>query len=114
PNLNAQQVSFDLDRTMRALFFTGKTNASLRNSGLRSLDETWRLDDREEAILVGRLAVQNGDAETITQNPASPTRLWLGDLPSSGRPRPALPGKLRQETYVRAVIPIQPSPAKKE
>ena len=48
-----------------------------------------------------------GPAEAMTMNGASPSRLWLGTLPAVGQSRPALPGTLDQETYVRIFIPIQ-------
>jgi hypothetical protein len=82
------------------------------NASLREVDQSWRVDEenRDEVILVGRLRQEQGDAEAITAGPASPSRLWLGELPSSGQPRPPLAGRLRQDTVVRVFIPIAPEP----
>ncbi len=82
------------------------------NASLRHLDESWRLEDdnRDEVILVGRLPQQRGGAEELTAGAVSPSRLWLGELPSSGKPRPPLSGTLRQDTLVRVFIPVTPEP----
>ena len=42
---------------------------------------------------------------------ASPSTLWLKALPGSG-PRPAVPGTLQQETYIRIYIPVKAIGAK--
>jgi hypothetical protein len=93
----------------------------LANSGLRTLDQSWRLRRllefptpppgagtryRDEAILVARTPMLSDHAETVTEHGASPARLWLGALPGEGD-RPSLPGFITQETYVRVFIPIQ-------
>jgi len=79
-----------------------------RNNGLRGLDQTWRQKYPDAAILVGRLAMQHGAAEEVTQGVASPSRLWLGSLPGGEAPRTPLVGMIRQETYVRVLIPVLP------
>jgi hypothetical protein len=85
--------------------------ANLRNTSLRYLDQTWRLRHlQDEVILYGRVPEQQGDAQTVAQDPASPSRLWLRDLPQGGRPWPGLSGTLRQETFVRIYIPVAPVP----
>ncbi|HJZ92411.1 MAG TPA: hypothetical protein VKE40_16160 [Gemmataceae bacterium] len=81
------------------------------NAGLRKLDQSWRIapDRPEQAILVLRIATRETSAETATRDAASPSRLWLGELPTAGGPRPALQGTLKQETYVRVFIPVKPA-----
>jgi hypothetical protein len=108
-------------RIKEILFFANTDHGpgQIDNSGLRLLDQSWRTraltqvqgihqtqNYRPELVLVARTPLVQGPAETITQDGASLTRLWLGDLPSSGRPRPAVPGTLMQESYVRVFIPI--------
>jgi hypothetical protein len=91
------------------LFHSAGTEATTeRNSQLRALDESWRLNEthREEVILVGRTAYVEGEAEDVSKNEVSPSRLWLGVLPDSGKGRKDLDGKLSQETFVRVYIPI--------
>ena len=59
-----------------------------------------------EVLVVGRAVVPSGAAETVSQNGASATRLWLGRLPGDPRGREPLEGKLSQETYVRVWAPV--------
>jgi hypothetical protein len=102
-------------RTMRAALFHGAPGGGQQpNSGLRPLAEGWRIQSqgegqqrrfRDEAILVARTPPRNDRAETIMQEGVSPTRLWLDELPGKQQ-RPALPGYLLQETYVRIYIPL--------
>jgi hypothetical protein len=81
--------------------------SNLRDTSLRYLDQTWRLRHiQDEVILFGRVPVQQGDAQTVAQNPGSPSRLWLRDLPQADRPWPGLSGTLRQETFVRIYVPV--------
>jgi hypothetical protein len=94
---------------------------SLSNHSLRRLDLSWRLyeeppqvvgvvDKRlREAILVGRVALRDGKAETLVGdiNEPLPTRLWLGGLPESGDPRDPLNGTLNQDTFVRVILPVK-------
>jgi hypothetical protein len=63
-----------------------------------------------EAILIGRVRYPTGSAETMAadSNKPLPTKLWLGDLPTSGGPRPTLSGQLNQDTYVRVILPVRP------
>jgi hypothetical protein len=86
------------------------------NASLRRLDQSWRVgEDRpEQAILVLRIPTREASAEELTQSPESPSRLWLGALPTSGGTRPALQGTLKQETYVRVFIPVKQQPAAKK
>jgi hypothetical protein len=77
------------------------------NTGLRHLDQSWRMKDRDEVILIGRMEprIGEGKAEDVTIDPATPSRLWLGTLPGSG-PRPKLEGTMTQRTIVRVYIPV--------
>lgn len=107
---------FGSHRTMRAALFHGAPGGGQQpNSGLRPLDEGWRIQSqgegqqrrfRDEAILVARTPPYSGPAETIVQQDVSPTRLWLDELPGAQPKRPVLPGYLQQETYVRIYIPL--------
>ena len=51
-----------------------------------SLDQTWRVvgSSRTKWCCWSRLKPQHGPAETVTQDAASPSRLWLGALPTAG------------------------------
>jgi hypothetical protein len=106
---------------MKPLLFCGSDEnpkTGTNNSGLRALDQGWRMrgmqgapDNKvekqylDEAILVGRVAQAPAAAETITLSGVSPTRLWLGTLPGEGE-RESLQGFLGQDTYVRIYIPV--------
>jgi hypothetical protein len=98
--------------SMKSILFSDSADASqgkLRsNTGLRQLDQSWRLKDRDEVVLIGRMEPRTGEgpAEQVTTDPATPSRLWLGALPGSGR-RPKLEGTLTQRTIVRVYIPVQ-------
>ncbi len=102
----------NLDDTLRLALFNQAQQASLqRNASLRFLDQTWRVqhDEREELVLLAHLAPHKGDAETVSQDAVSPSRLWLGSLPTDDKPqRLPLVGLMLQETYVRVFIPVQP------
>ena len=52
-----------------------------------------------------RTAPREGLAEDISRSPDSPSRLWIGSLPTAGGKRPPLQGTLKQETYIRVFIP---------
>ncbi|MBO0698233.1 MAG: hypothetical protein J2P46_07555 [Zavarzinella sp.] len=89
------------------------------NASLRKLDQSWRVatDRPEQAILVLRVGTDESvrmgiSAEDMTRSPMSPSRLWLGELPTSGKARPALQGTLKQETYIRVFIPVKPAAKK--
>jgi len=83
------------------------SGTSIANGSLRRLDQSWRLsrDNIGEAILIGRIPTVVGQAEELMEPSDSPTRLWLMELPGSGERTPIV-GTLRQETYVRVLIPI--------
>ncbi len=108
---------------MKDLMFHAKATAStMTNGGLRSFDQSWRLDEkrtatpdqardvqvyRDEIILVARTPTLSDRADAASQNPGSATRLWIDRLPDGKSKPPALPGYLWQETYVRVYIPVQ-------
>ena len=95
------------------MFYSAVTDQGQnRDTALRYLDQTWRQNLKDVAVLYGRVAAQDGAAEAVTQSAATPTRLWLGQLPGPGEKRPRLDGMLVQETYVRVYIPVPPAPAK--
>ncbi len=96
-----------------------KTNDTVapNNATLRRFDQSWRLSDanRDELIIVGRVPPtgdQQAEALTSESGSPSPTKLWLRDLPSSGKPRDAQSGTMQQETYVRIFIPLRPVAAR--
>jgi hypothetical protein len=99
----------NLDHTFRTTFFWAKsdTNNSEHTSSLESLDQTQRLGNPNEAILVGRFNPQQGAADQVSVNQISATRLWLGTLPKSGGAYAPPDGIMRQETYVRFFIPVE-------
>ena len=66
------------------------------------------MDRPEQAILLLRVATrEDPSAETMTQSAESPSRLWIGELPTGNKPRPVVQGTLKQETYVRVFIPVK-------
>jgi hypothetical protein len=90
----------------RLLFYQAAASGG-RDNLLRYLDQSWRLGHKDEVILFGRIARQEGPAEEVTTRKETPTRLWLGALPGAGQQRPVLSGTLAQETYVRMIIPVR-------
>jgi hypothetical protein len=105
-------------RLVKDLLFHGAGDHQEGNSGLGSLDQSWRLRPvvgapgqssayREEAILVARTAPVRAQAEKLTQEGGAPTRLWLGSLPGKDTERPELRGVLTQDTYVRVYVPVK-------
>jgi len=91
---------------LKRIMFHQEDTTAARDNPLRSLDQSWRLHHKDEVILVGRVARHDGDADVVTTDPASPTRLWLGNLPAPDQSRPQMDGKMTQDTYVRIILPI--------
>jgi len=58
-------------------------------------------------IVLLKLAPTSGPSEEMftDASSASPTKLWVKGTPGK-EPRPAVPGVLQQETYVRIFIPV--------
>src|SRR5262249_36279523 len=108
------------DNIMKPLLFYKASNNSQPNSGLPSYDQSWRVQSqagaggpgptpRDEAILVARTRALSDRAEQVTRDGVSASRLWLGRLPGTVSERPALPGYINQETFVRVYIPVRPA-----
>lgn len=97
------------DDILKKMMFheTITSSQRLRNLTLRDLDESWRLRLKNEVMLIGKVARQQASSESITAGPGSPSRLWLGKLPSPGETRPTLLGNMTQDAYVRIFLPIQ-------
>jgi hypothetical protein len=121
---SSSQGSYDPTRTIKQALFHSRLDDRnvIPNHSLRRLDLGQRIDkiqtdprvrDRKirEAIVFGRVRFATGAAEGILSDAASPvpTKLWLGDLPGQGRPRPELPGFINQDTYVRVIVPVRPA-----
>lgn len=100
---------FRLWKPMFNDFALDSTRSAAPNASLRRLDQSWRVsqDHPEQAVLVLRVPTHEGQAEDVTKAGDSPSRLWLGELPTSGAKRPALQGTLKQETYIRVFIPVK-------
>ena len=104
-------------RLWPALFYEtlDVSGSASRNASLRDLDQSWRLspENHDEAILLARVAAPAGKkelpAEEVMQDPQTPTRLWLSELPGGKSSRTPLQGMVRQETYIRVFIPIPPA-----
>jgi hypothetical protein len=97
-----------LDSLKKAMFHDASQLEILRNNSVRHLDQKWRLTKHaDEAVLFFRLPASKGDAEKIIGAPETPTQLWLGELPSSGKERPNLWGNLKQESFVRVFLPVK-------
>jgi hypothetical protein len=99
----------------RLMFHDLRGDTEQPASGLRTLDESWRVQlqgegarrhYRDEVVLVGHTPPRSNRAEAVTKDGVSPTRLWLDELPGAQPQRPALSGYLQQETYVRIYIPL--------
>lgn len=92
------------------LLFHEAVNPAPSNGTVRDIDQSWRLNDadRDEAIVIGRLAQSSGVAETVNGGAGNPARLWLGELPGTpNAKRPELKGTMRQDVLVRVLIPVE-------
>jgi hypothetical protein len=100
----------------RVMFFNVSVpgQSSIHNTVLQYLDQSWRRSHTNEAILVGRMAPTEGPAGATNEAAEAPSRLWLGQLPDSGEPRPDIAGTLAQSTYVRGYLPVLPAPTQQE
>jgi hypothetical protein len=111
------KVSFDATALVQRIGFHEAIDLEKHwmNHSYRRLDQSWRLNDRmrreylstREAILFDRLPRSAGDAEKVNSRADSPTRLWLGELPTSGQNRPPLTGNMINDTYVRIFLPVR-------
>lgn len=105
----------DFSGELNRLLFTSKQQATNEGTGremsneyLRYLNQSWRLKDYSEAILVGTYQDEYGDAASLSQGGTFGTKLKLTG--SSGND--LLTGSLRQATFLRIYIPIQETGAK--
>jgi hypothetical protein len=119
----SNQATYDPTGVVKQMLFHEQFDVTRNqaNHSQRRLDLSWRLTsepppgqvDRRtrEAILVGRVQFRTGRAEEMTRDAERPppTRLWLGNLPEMGGPRPELVGTLNQDTYVRIILPVKPA-----
>jgi hypothetical protein len=106
-NVPSTPASGSLSALMRRIMFHGASpQESSGNSALQHLDQSWRRMRQHEAVLVARLQRKEGLAETVSQDPETTSRLWLGELPGGAATRPALAGTMTQETFIRVWIPL--------
>ena len=116
------RISDPTNQVKRILFHESfDINNNVRNHLLRPLDLGWRLQPERiapgdtrtrEGILFARVRYTPGaSAESITNDAANPvpTKLWLGDIPDTGKSRPSLSGQMNQDTYIRVLLPLRPS-----
>jgi hypothetical protein len=94
----------------RAMFYEALDLQVPANTGLLNLDQSWRLRLPTEAILIARLPLMTDTGENVAKSAVSPTRVWLGALPSESAQRPNLTGEWSQETFVRMFIPVESRP----
>lgn len=93
----------------RILFHQYDHSRGDRDDQYRSLDQSWRVYLKNEAVVFGRIASSAGVAEEVNAGAGTPSRLWIGNLPAPGASRPALQGVLAQTGYVRIFIPVATS-----
>jgi hypothetical protein len=114
-SLRQRELSSQLaNRLIKPLLFHDTSATAMFNSGLRMLDQSWRIRDRgdpkilprEEVILVARTPYQTGKAQDLDRTSGAPTHLWLDELPGAGRQRPEPSGYLSQESFLRVYIPV--------
>jgi hypothetical protein len=98
----------------RVMFYSVLGQQAIHNTVLQYLDQSWRRSHTNEAILVGRMAPSEGPAGATNEAAEAPSRLWLGQLPDSGAPRPDIAGTLAQSTYVRGFLPVLPTAPQQE
>ncbi|HQR07331.1 MAG TPA: hypothetical protein PLN21_10945 [Gemmatales bacterium] len=102
---NAQQPDFAAD--MNGLLFASRSSDgnTKPNEFLRFLNQSWRLKDYGEAVLVGTLADEYGDAVKVNQGGSLGTKLKL----SNGAGADLVTGTMRQSTFLRVFIPVKES-----
>lgn len=103
---NTDQPDFAPD--MNSLIFASRDGSGNTKTSeyLRHLNQTWRLKDYGEAILVGTLADEYGDAAKLNQGGVLGTKLKLTN-PSGAD---LLTGSMRQATFIRVFLPVKESP----
>ena len=100
---NAQQPDYATD--LNGLLFSSRsTDGNTKsNEFLRFLNQSWRLRDYNEAILIGTLADEYGDAKKLNQGGTLGTRLKL----TNGAGEDLVTGTMRLSTFLRVYIPVK-------
>src|SRR5262249_54871407 len=90
---------------LNQLMFSAKTNEgqTATNDYLHYLNQSWRLKAYEEAILVGTLRDEYGDATTLNQGGILGTRIKLTNPAGND----LVNGTLRQATFLRVYLPLR-------
>jgi hypothetical protein len=104
---NMQQPDFSSD--LNRLVFAAKTaeGQNAVNEYMRYLNQTWRLKDYEEAVLIGVFLDTYGDAAQLNQGGVLGTKIKLTNPAGSD----LVNGTLREATYLRVFLPIKASQA---
>lgn len=102
---NAQQPDFSAD--LNGLLFSSRSSDgnTKPNEFLRFLNQSWRLKDYGEAILIGTLADEYGDAVKLNQGGTLGTRLKLSNAAGAD----LVTGTMRLSTFLRVYIPVKES-----
>lgn len=113
-NFDAGTTSNPNFRIWQLLFHEVTNDAEIRagkptNVSLRDIDQSWRVsaEHPEQAMLLLRVPTIEGPGEEITTAATTPSKLWIGANPTETNKRPSVPGTVRQETYIRVIIPVQ-------
>ncbi|MFT3880424.1 MAG: hypothetical protein QM703_12275 [Gemmatales bacterium] len=102
---NAQQPDFAAD--MNGLLFASRSSDgnTKPNEFLRFLNQSWRLKDYGEAVLIGTLADEYGDAVKLNQGGVLGTKFKL----TNGEGSDLVTGTMRKSTFLRVFIPVKES-----
>lgn len=100
---SAQQPDFAGD--MNGLLFASRSSDgnTKPNEFLRFLNQSWRLKDYGEAVLIGTLADEYGEAVKLNQGGGLGTKLKL----TNGAGADLVTGTMRQSTFLRVFIPVK-------
>ncbi len=98
-----------MEPLMRELMFQQYERNKRPNNLLRNLDQSWRLTQKDEAILYARIPRADGESEGLAASPEAQTTLWLGELPGPGAVRPPMLGSMSQATFIRIFVPVLPA-----
>ena len=98
----------------RLLFFQESPKPDqAQNDSLRFLDQSERLSQPDQVILFGRLAAWRARRKPSHRARPRPAACGWGELPASGQERPAIPGTMTQDTFVRVYLLVkEPEPNK--
>lgn len=104
---NAQQPDFAAD--MNGLLFASRSSDgnTKPNEFLRFLNQSWRLKDYGEAVLIGTLVDDYGEATKINQGGSLGTKLKL----TNGAGADLVTGTMRQSTFLRVFLPVKENPS---